>query len=430
MNLYPYQEAGVQWLMRTPRGGLFDDQGLGKTVQAIIAADRLDLRRILVVAPSAVLFNWKREFQKWSPRRKVDVVTHGRAKLTDGPIVTVLSHALLLNEGIVEQLRGFDLVVLDEAHFFRNPTAKRTRAFFLGREAVARRAPRSWLLTGTPMPNNPTELWSMLAGIAPTRLAHEGRMLSYAQWRDRYCVLAPTGYGRGWKIVGAQNTKELKQRLDGFALRRLKSEVLDLPPIRFTTVGVDHEGMLVDGGEFEATARGLSPEDALEAVAREESFSTWRRVCGVAKAAPAAELIANDLEGGVAKAVVVCHHKEVMDHLAQKLNDYGVVQIRGGMSPAARDANVQSFQTEPTVRVVIVQIIAGGIGVTLTAASDVYFAEQSFVPGDNAQAADRCHRIGQKNPVLVRFLFLAGSVDEVLVDILARKTQMVRAVLG
>ena len=437
MILYPHQETGVQWLLSHPRAGLFDDQGLGKTAQVIVAADRLQVdhgvaqprHRMLVIAPSVVVYNWASEMHRWSPQRRVQVVTTGRTEIDSKATAVIVPHALLLKPAIVSQLRGFEVTVLDEAHFLRNPNAKRTRAFFLGADAVCRRSPHCWALTGTPMPNNPTELWPMLAGLSPGRLRDEatGKLMTYARFRDRFCVTVPSGYGNGLKVIGVQNAPDLRKRLQGFSLRRMKTDVLkSLPPIRFGTVVVDADDA---AGLDEQKYRGLSGEALLEELKRGEAFSTWRRLCGLAKVPAAAELLRNDLEGGMRKVVVFAHHIEVIARLSELLAEFGVVSITGTTPPRVRSVAVTMFQNDPTIRVCLAQIVAGGVGVTLTAASDVVFVEQSFVPGENAQAADRCHRIGQTEPVLARFLALVGSVDEVLVDILLRKTEMQRQVL-
>lgn len=417
MQLYPHQVAGVQWLTERRRGALYDDQGLGKTAQAIVAADRVGARRVLVVCPAVVVRNWEREVREWSPERAVEVVQHGRHRV-GGASVVVMSHAMLLRADLVEQLVGFDLVVLDEAHFFRRPTAARTRAFFLGANSVCRRAPRCWILSGSPMPNNdPAELWSALAGIAPERLRHEGKLLAYHDWRRRFCALQPTPYGD--RVVGVLRRDELRTRLDGFALRRTKAEELSLPPIRYGTVALD-----ADDVDLRALEAELGPVADLDALRGSTQFAVWRRLCGIAKAAPAADLIAGDLEGGTGKVVVFAHHAEVVDILAERLDAYNPVRIVGAQSADERAESVRRFQTDAAVRVCIANITAGGVGVTLTAASDVVFVEQSFVPGDNAQAADRVYRIGQTRPVLVRYLYLPDSVDEVVTQALARKAQL------
>jgi SWI/SNF-related matrix-associated actin-dependent regulator 1 of chromatin subfamily A len=145
----------------------------------------------------------------------------------------------------------------------------------------------------------------------------------------------------------------------------------------------------------------------------------------------AIELLRDELASDLAcKRVVFCHHREVAARLEAELAEFGVVAITGEASPVQRTQRVATFQASPATRVAVCQIVAGGVGITLTAAHHVTFVEQSFVPGDNAQAADRCHRIGQTMPVIVRVLAAAGSVDTLVSEILARKARMIRETLA
>lgn len=435
--LFPYQETGAQWLVDHERAGLFDEQGLGKTAQAIVAARKLGVRRLLVVAPSSVLHNWQREIARWDPSRSSVVLTSSTQSPLAGstaqqPSAVIVPHTLLVRPQFVERLQGFHCVILDEAHRFRKPTAKRTRAFYLGKDAVCRRSRFVFVLSGTPMANNPCDWWTMLAGLDPERLRDKEtrKLLSYTQWRDRFCITRPAFNNRGVVVLGVKNAPELRERLKGFGLRRLQTQVLqELPPVRHVTVPLTCAENVDVAFQRENKFAPLEPEELLK-MAQGEQFSTWRKRCGLAKVAPAAELIADDLESGVDKMVVFAHHREVLSGLAEALADYGPVCITGGQTAAARTACVDSFQLCDATRVCLVQIDAGGVGITLTRASRAVFVEQSFVPGDNAQAWKRIHRIGQDRAVLVRYLCIANSVDEVLTDVLARKTQMIQETMS
>lgn len=421
--LYPHQREGVEWLARTRRGLLADDQGLGKTIQVIVAARQLGLARVLVVAPSAVACNWRAEFRKWWPGVTVRVLASSADTVDDAQGVVVVTHGRLFREPLLSAIRRerFDLVVVDEAHHFRTPDAKRTLALYSGREAVARLAPRCWILTGTPLPNgDPAETWPMLAGIAPERIRDEnGKLLTATAWRDRFGVLTPGAYGA--KVTALKNLPELNRRLAGFMLRRLKSKVLTLPPIRWATVALDADVDLPERGDAVELADIVEREDG-------EPFALWRHRCGLAKVPGAVELIANDLDGGMECVVVFAHHRDVIAGLARGLEGFAPATLTGDDNAERKGAIVAEFQAGKR-RVLIVQLGAGGVGITLTRASDVVFVESSPVPGDMAQCADRLHRIGQKSSVLARILAVAGSVDEVFAEILERKAAMVSDVL-
>ena len=153
-------------------------------------------------------------------------------------------------------------------------------------------------------------------------------------------------------------------------------------------------------------------------------------MCGEAKAKAAAALLIDELSTDPARKVVVfAHHASVLDTVlaALRADEIGAVEITGRIGPADRQRAVDAFQRDASVRVACCNIVAGGVGITLTAAHDVVMIEQSYVPGENLQAADRCHRIGQRESVLVRVLVLSGSVDSHVAEALALKRAMLAA---
>lgn len=435
MKLYPHQEVAVNWLSARQRAGLFDEPGLGKTASAICAADAVG-GSLLTIVPSVAAWNWQREILAWSPQRGVQVVTSSRETLAARARTIVCTHAMLIKDSILRQIRArhWDVVVLDESHLMRNRTAQRTRAFYQG---VLPQARHAWVLTGTPAPNNPTELWAMVHAMDPARLHIDGRPMSWHAFRARYCQLAPSAYGDGWKVVGVKNVPELRARLQGFALRRTKKDHLKLPPLRWGTVA-----LRADEGAMRATLAALddetrrrvetaaSPDEAMEALRTSVHFSAWRRLCGLAKIAPLSELLVSELEGGLPCVVVFAHHLDVLTGLQERLIAAGVSvgRLDGSTALTARQQLVDSFQAG-RLRVMLCQLTAGGVAITLTRASSVVFAELSWTPGDNLQAADRLHRISQANSVLARSVLLAGSIDELVVDTLSRKLSMLNEVL-
>jgi len=429
---------------------LLDEQGLGKTVTAIEAALRVCHTGVLAVVPTVVAWNWQREFETWAPGWSTQVITAGHMVPSHAVDVVIVTHGLLLNPVIRRALvsRQWSATILDEAHFFRTETAKRVRRFYgshrggVPGDTIIENSLRVWSLTGTPTPNNPSELWTHLRFLAPSRvIGKTGQPMSFKAFRDRYCLTRPTLYGV--KVVGSRNAPELREKLDGFALRRLKANVLDLPAIRFETLTLTPKAIPWELASVEAAIRpavlaaakdGLADDattkQAYAAMRSASEFSAFRRLCGLAKIGPILELLDMELEGGLKKVVIFAHHIEVVTRLVGGLQKFGAVSITGATSAAARTQAVERFQTDASIRVIVCNIIAGGTGTTLTASSDVVFAELSPVPGENAQAADRCHRIGQTAPVRVRFIALAGSIDEDFTRLLRTKTKMIREVLS
>lgn len=457
---YRHQSEGSLWLAEREEALLLDERGLGKTATAILAADLIGARSVLFLAPSVALWNTAREVALWSPGRCAQVVASRRdLPLRPDADVVVASHGLTLSPEVRSAIRArarWSLLVVDELHKFRNPGSQRAEHVFgvhpderaaRPSDLVTRRcssvlaqSARCWALSGTPNPNGYlSELWVPLRALFPDRIPNElGEPLSYPSFQQRYCLLRPRLRGAP-RVVGNRNVAEFRERIRGVALRRLKRDCLDLPPIRYEMVALRPE--VLDEGLAEvyrilpprardavaALGDEASADDALAVLRNNTAYGHYRRLCGLAKARAAAELVASELDADPgAKRVLVYYHRDVGDVLREELDVwFGTVRISGAESPAAKQAAVDEFQ-HGTDRVCLLQVEAGGVAVTLTAASEVDFVEMSFVPGDNVQAADRLHRIGQREPVRARFLGLAGTADEHVVSVLRRKAEMVR----
>lgn len=450
-TLYPYQRDGARFLASREGAFLFDEQGLGKTAQAIRAADWLLARRIVIVCPAAVKENWRREVHAFSvaPRR-VDVVEGRKHKFDPTAEVLIVNYDIIATPHILSNLRriGPEVVIIDEAHYLKNPEAKRTKAV-LGPKCDSAggviEGARVFALTGTPIPNNVAELWPLLRAIAPDAIRKPGgQPMRKHEFESTYLQTIQTSYGP--RVVGSRNLSALREKLKGVALRRLKKDVLpELPPFRVveTTLSPDaaaRRSLLeaqrepgVDQLMNDLQAANGDPAriaDILQAAA--PFMPTVRRITGILKAPLVADFVTSELEGGVDKMVVFALHKQVIATLHDTLarRKYRPVVLAGGVSAQARQAAIDSFQSDPGVRVFIGQITAAGTGITLTAASHALFAEMSWVPADNAQAAMRVHRIGQQNAVLVRLATLTGSIDEYVAQAVRRKAKDIAELLS
>lgn len=418
--LFPFQTEGAAWLARGRHRILADEMGLGKTVQAIRASEAVGAKRILVVCPAIAKATWVAEFAKWSVvSAELEVVSYEHAMRN------------------VESLKTpRDLLVLDEVHYLKSTTAKRAHAV-LGSQGLVHQAKRCYALSGTPAPNHAGELWTLLWVFGVTAL-------NEFQFQDRYCV---SGFGR--QVTGTRREKipELRELLSKVMLRRRKVDVLkDMPPLFFSTVEVepgyvDDESLGFSEAGFEQL---IGPEEYLERVEKERkilaatlstqekvamleavagSISTLRRYTGLQKVEPAAELVNGELALDLYdKVVVFAIHKTVVKLLAEALASWNPVVVTGGTPLAARSDAVAKFQNDPDTHVFIGNIQAAGTNITLTAAHQILFVEQDFVPGNNAQAAMRCHRIGQTRAVSVRFVTLTNALERRLGEILRRKT--------
>jgi SWI/SNF-related matrix-associated actin-dependent regulator of chromatin subfamily A-like protein 1 len=453
-ELFPYQKIGAEWLATKKVALLADEMGLGKSAQAIRAADLIQAKRILVLCPAVARVNWAREFEKFSHTpRPLHVALDGGAIPPHSSVITSYDLAFRLHERGVWEKTFFDALILDEAHFLKSLDAKRTKAVF-GAKGLCHQANRTWALTGTPMPSHPGELWTMLFTFGRTRLP-------YPAFVERYCNFVE---GKGplsgtRQITGANRSRipELKELLAPIMLRRKKEDVLkELPPIMFTDVIVEPgpvdvlqcfpEWVLPDDRTKELEAK-ISEEkrifvEAIDQVggpgtaagiklmeAMAQSIATLRRYTGIQKIASVASMVRSELENDAYhKVVIFAVHQNVIEGLRAKLNMFRAVTVYGKTEPAKRQYNVDKFQEDPKCRVFIGNIQAAGTSITLTAAHHVVFAEQSWVPGENAQAVMRVHRIGQTLPVSVRFCGLANSIDERVAEVLKRKTRDVLAI--
>lgn len=407
MSLYPFQKEGADFLLpdveeplRDQAAYLGDRMGLGKTVQAATAAKVMEPRRVVVVAKASAIENWKREWRIWGPVRKhqVDFVSWATVHKYDKPL---------------------DLVILDEAHYAKNHGARRTQAAL----KLARLASRAFLLSGTPMPNHPGELWAPISVLWP-EIPEELGISSYHHWVHRFCQTQQTKFGL--KVWGLKDVEELKPYLQRILLRRTVAMVgVQLPPARLDLHRLPADATL----DKAAAGLGLDVEKLKGRMVHEQisefgSNARLRRLIGEHKAPLIGQLIAEELEEGeYGKIVVLAYHRSVMDLLRQALEPFGVVGFDGSTPQSKRQEAIDEF-TRGRARVFLGQSTAAGDSINLQVASEIVLVEPSWSPADNAQAIKRVHRIGSENPVRARMFAVAGSMDESVIDTITRKTKM------
>ena len=430
----PYQRLGIEWLASNRRAYLADEPGLGKSLQAVRACDAIGATRILVVCPASVVAVWASEFRKWQTiPRKIVTVTDVRTLLRlDFEGVTICSYDRAndvrrrLSPGKVHVL------VVDEAHYIKTRTAARTKCILpLKGNSLADAADFVWLLSGTPTPNNPSELWAVLRSRFPqTILNARGLPMEFWEFARRYCLVKNGAFGL--VIKGGRNIDELRGRISAIFLRRRVSDVLtDLPPMLWGDLPVTAVMPAMDDPEWAGKVQAAMDAGRwreVERLATEQG--SYARLIGMAKVDPVCDLLIEEMEAkAVGKVVVWAWHRDVIAAIVQRLEGYGVTQITGSSTPGQRASAVEAFQSPGGPRVLVGQIKAAGTGLTLTAACEEIFVEQSWVPADNAQAAKRCHRIGQDRPVRVRVAHVAGSIDERISTALREKSEAVEKLL-
>jgi SWI/SNF-related matrix-associated actin-dependent regulator 1 of chromatin subfamily A len=433
-ELFPYQVVGAKFLAERERACLFDVPGLGKTAQAIRAADAIGARRIIVVCPAAVRAVWHGELKKFAqlPRKilKAKSIHDLGVWLKGKADVMLLSYEMASKwADKIDDL--YDVLIIDEAHYAKNSQSNRTRALFGtncdGRKGLGAYATRTWLLTGTPMANDPVDLWPLMRFVGATSLGLTPFTARYFKSRQ--------GTFSAKQTPRDEMIPELRMALDATSLRRTKEQVgLQIPPIHLTTTTVDGNTDEIKALLKEWPGLEQAILDAIEqgglSFLDAQHIATLRRLVGEAKAPAYAKLIAEEMKNGRDKLVVFTWHTRAAEIITSYLaaEGLGTTLVDGKTKETDRMAHVKSFQEDPEHRVFVGNIRAAGTGLTLTAASDLDMFESSWAPADNAQAIMRVHRIGQGRKVNARFISLAGSIDEVVSETVAKKTAAIASI--
>lgn len=438
MEYLPFQRAGIEYALGKLHCLIGDEPGLGKTIQAIGVANATSAKKILVICPGRVRLHWRREVLKWSTLDNVStqVIVTSKGGLNPRANYVMISYDLARRPKIHKVLCNidWDILVLDEAHYLKTSGAKRTQAIFGGGRGVfkeryiSKHASRIIGLTGTPLPNRPRECYTVAKGLCWESID----WMTY----DAFCYrFNPTVLTPGGDTVEKHGRlPELHARLRAnFMVRRSKEAVLkDLPDKRYELTYVESNGRIRDVLTKERmlnfTVKDLKAPNAKMF----GQISTLRREMGEAMAPRVVDHLRYLLDVvELQKIVVFAHHKSVMDFIGGELAQYGVVEIRGGMSLKAGDASVQAFQKADGPRIFLGQMQASGEGIDglQNAASHVVFAEPSWVPKDNEQCVDRCHRIGQHDNVVAQIMLVEGSLCEKILATVIRKTHVIHDVL-
>jgi len=425
-ELMPFQKAGVEYAINSKRCFIADEMGLGKTVQALAVIHKLNTYPAIIVCPASLKINWQREAQKWLPKNILVEVLRGRKGDVPKADVIIVNYDIL--EYWAPLLTHGKAVIFDESHYCKNPKAKRTKAAIALADKIEEPI---FCLTGTPVLNNPSELTAQLRILG--RLKEFG---GASKFRDAYS--------------GAKHLPELNRRLrQSMYVRRRKIDVLkELPPKRWSDVIVepafehmkkyreaesDLISYLAERAEDNAKKAGATTYEAREAAliatmkaqSAEQlvAVNTLKRLASEAKYSSAIEWIDNFLTSDN-KLIVFTWHKELANRITKH---YQAVKLTGDSSMEERSNAVDTFQTDPDCKVFVSTLKAGGVGITLTAASDVLFLEQGWTPADMDQAADRAHRIGQKDSVTAWTLIAEGTIDEDIKELIAYKRELVDA---
>lgn len=486
LSYLPFQKAGIVYGLARRGVLLGDEMGLGKTVEAlgiINALPESETKRILVVCPASLKINWQREASRWLVQPREVAIAESQ-NFPDAKFV-ICNYDILRKHYSSVQKEEWDVLVVDECHYLKSPRAQRTFEVLGGKEKRKKKgkekkdkseeekkqdkereatatileglglfirvtehkpipARRRIFLTGTPILNRPVEIWSIAHALAP------GEFPDFWKFTQRYCDSTKTHFG--WDMSGASHLDELQLKLRASCMiRRLKSEVMpELPPKRRQVVPVAPEGCegvvqaekaaydrhiertadlrarvelakaSEDYGDYEQAVAGLKKANQVAFT----EMALLRHDTARAKVPFVVEHIKACLEEE-SKLVVFAHHHDVIDALCEGAGWGQVVKLTGEMKIEDRQQAVDRFQKDPSCKVFVGSIKAAGLGITLTAASHVIFAELDWVPASITQAEDRLHRIGQAESVLVQHLVFDESLDADMAKSLVAKQAVI-----
>lgn len=429
-NLYPFQVEGVDFL-NTNKGSaiLSFSMGLGKTVTSIAYSLFSNRKKVLVICPASVKYSWQSEVTHWTSKKAF--VINSSTGISDKNFNS--NDFFIINYDILKKFLGemlrykFDYCIIDEFQYIKNGTAQRTKLA----KSIARNIGSITLLSGTPVLSRPMELYNALNLIDP---------MTWNNWRkfaERYCDATQTMYG--WDVTGASNVKELQSRISKYFIRRAKEEVLkDLPPkIKIPyPINMDKEFkdkyeialkkfvefLLKFKGKNVAQVRKIMQAEKLVKIGELRKLTTW------AKLENCKELIDNIIDSGEKVIVFSCY----VEPLAKLMEYYkkNSVILTGSIDAKQRSEIVNKFQTDKNIKIFFGGIKSAGVGITLTAATNVIFLDYSWVPADHDQAEDRAHRIGTINSVNIYQLYCLNTIDEYMQRVLMKKRVIVDSIIG
>jgi hypothetical protein len=425
---------------------LADEPGLGKTAEALLAAEAANAYPLLVVVPNVVKTNWAREAARWTPHRPATVV-QGDGDAADGfaDIIVINYEVLDRHMGWLREF-GFRGMVVDEAHFIKNKTSQRSQHVLALSERIQSRTGRPLLmaLTGTPLINDIEDfraIWQFLGWIGDSKPRDE--------LVDALEDTGLTPADRGFATAARQSVIDL-----GIVRRRKVDVAADIPARRIADLPVELDGQA--GRSIRAAERNLARrmvtqyekalanrsdgagadgidhdlvrvvartelKDATKAKSGENVFTMMRRI-GQAKAELAADYAAQ-LARSAGKVVFFAKHIDVMDAAEELFTRQGVrfSSIRGDQTPKARQANIDAFVNDPDVAIAVCSLTAAGVGINLQVASNIVLAELSWTDAEQTQAIDRSHRIGQSEPVTAWRILAAQTIDARIAELIDSK---------
>ncbi|HII4469881.1 TPA: DEAD/DEAH box helicase [Clostridium perfringens] len=452
-ELRPYQKEGFKWINEITDlgfgGVLADDMGLGKTLQIIAFLLSQKKSKSIVVVPTSVIYNWMDEFEKFAPSIRIGLV-HGSKSKRDKVLrdfkrglgikieeenlkeksyekydVLLTTYGTLKNDEKAYENLSFDYCIIDEAQNIKNPTAQAT----LSVKNIKSRC--NIALTGTPIENNLMELWSIFDFVMP------GYLFTKERFRERF-------------ILDESNLSELKSLITPFILRRLKEDVLsELPEKLEKKYLVEMKGKQKQLYSFyvKAIKNQLNENKSSEKCGRDKInlfayLTKLREICldpslvvpdytgGSSKLTVVKEIVKDASESGK-KILLFSQFTSVLKKIEEdfKKEDISYLYLDGGTSAKDRVERVKRFNEDSNIKVFLISLKAGGVGLNLTSASVVIHFDPWWNPAVEEQATDRAHRFGQENKVEVIKLVAKDTIEEKIVLMQEDKRELIQSLM-
>jgi superfamily II DNA or RNA helicase len=433
-TLWPYQEEGKKWFFSLYEQGfsglLADEMGLGKTVQTLSFLSALPQGKPhLIIAPTSLLFNWKKEWEQFIPHKKLYV--HAGPKRQDFSVLEqqeaiLTSYSYLRIDHMLFSKLSCSCIVLDEAQWIKNPESQ------LARAAFGLKAEMKICLSGTPIENRIEDLWSLFHFLHPSLLGEKEDFIAKmtaSEWDKRY-------------------QKSLQKKIRPFILRRKKEEVLQDLPLKL------EQTVFVEMGEIQRafyeewlfkTRQGLLSKTTLEGAAAHrmevlEAILRLRQICvdprlvqaDAIVASAKVERILDDLEEIISlkrKVLIYSQFTTMLRLFEKKIVELGYSYVYLDGETKDRETPVSIFQNDPTVSIFLISLKAGGVGLNLTAADYVFLLDPWWNEAVERQAMDRAHRLGRKDTVIVRRYICAESIEEKMMKLKAHKVGLSEGLL-
>lgn len=459
---FGFQKAGVTFALKRYAAGkkgvlIADEMGLGKSIQSILIANTLPANaKILVLCPASVISNWGTEWARWDiHKRRVSLITDTYQKPgTDVLVMNYDRFATARGEDVTTALmtQRWSLIILDESHRLKNPASKRTRHIFGHYDRGVRVSPglvhvgeRLLALTGTPIENRVKEFLPLLRALDADVARDE------ASYLFRFCGAVQRKDG-AWDFEGSTRCEQLQDALrSDVMVRRLKHQVFsDMPPKIRTVASLDcgttaetyrkrERSVIQDIEKLQADVADLKEngDHFAKAVGSLTSkhcpfneVAALRAALAVVKAPAVCQYVSDLMRSGNSKIIVFGHHKILLDVLEGCFGGRSTVRIDGSVDAKKRQGIVDAFQTDPRIRLALLSTRAAGVGLNLTAAPTVVFAEADWNPAWLQQAEDRVHRIGQLAEVVnIHYCIVDGTLDAHVIQVAINKMDIAERVL-